>query len=238
MDKDLNPTGGGDSLIAKPDFYNEDDLLMISALQHLLFCPRQCALIHIEQQWTENRYTAEGRIMHERVDEVGKESRGRIRTVFGLPLRSLRHGLSGRADAVEYHRQGDDPAETSFWQPFPVEYKRGKPKMNDSDVIQLCAQALCLEEMLGCAIPEGAIYYGKPRRRMAVIFDDTLREETTRAARRLHELIEGGRTPQARYEKKCDSCSLYTLCMPKVTGVRRSVQGYMAKALDLEPWLQ
>lgn len=235
MDKLLGKAGGGNSPIAEPGLYNEDDLLMISALQHLLFCPRQCALIHVEQQWTENRYTAEGRIMHERVDEVGRESRGRIRTVFGLPLRSLRLGLSGRADAVEYHRQGDDPAATSFWQPFPVEYKRGKPKKNDSDLVQLCAQAICLEEMLSCSVPEGAIYYGKPRRRMAVLFDDTLREETRETARRLHELLGSGRTPQARYEKKCDSCSLLSLCMPKVTGAHRSVQGYMAKTLDLMP---
>jgi len=235
MDKSLGKAGSGDSPIAEPGFYGEDDLLMISALQHLLFCPRQCALIHIEQQWTENRYTAEGRIMHDRVDEVGRESRGRIHTAFGLPLRSLRLGLSGRADAVEYHRQGDSLAETSFWQPFPVEYKRGKPKKNDSDLVQLCAQAICLEEMLACSVPEGAIYYGKPRRRMAVIFDDTLREETRETARRLHELIESGRTPQVRYEKKCDSCSLLSLCMPKVTGARRSIRGYMAKALDLIP---
>jgi CRISPR-associated exonuclease Cas4 len=235
MAKHLSTANSDDTPIAEPSRYNEDDLLMISALQHLLFCPRQCALIHIEQQWTENRYTAEGRIMHDRVDDVGQESRGRIRTAFGLPLRSLRLGLSGRADAVEYHRQSDDPAETSFWQPFPVEYKRGKPKKNDSDLVQLCAQAICLEEMLACSVPEGAIYYGKPRRRMAVIFDDTLREETRETARRLHELIESGRTPQARYEKKCDSCSLLSLCMPKVTGARRSVQGYMAKALYQEP---
>ncbi|KJR99311.1 MAG: CRISPR-associated protein Cas4 [Desulfobulbaceae bacterium BRH_c16a] len=208
---------------------------MISALQHLLFCPRQCALIHVEQQWTENRYTAEGRIMHERVDEAGRESRGRIRTVFGLSLRSLRLGLSGRADAVEYHRPGDDPTGTSFWQPFPVEFKRGKPKKNDSDLVQLCAQAICLEEMLSCSVPEGAIYYGKPRRRMAVLFDNTLREETKETAFRLHELLESGRTPRARYEKKCDSCSLLPLCMPKITGARRSVQGYMTKTLDLVP---
>ncbi len=233
MDKLLGTAGDSDTPIAEPGLYNEDDLLMISALQHLLFCPRQCALIHIEQQWTENRYTAEGKIMHERVDEVGKESRGQIRTVFGLPLRSLRLGLSGRADAVEYHRQGDDSALTPFWQPFPVEYKRGKPKKNDSDLVQLCAQAICLEEMLACSVPEGAMYYGKPRRRMTVIFDDTLRKETTDAARRLHELIESGRTPQARYEKKCDSCSLLSLCMPKVTGAHRSVQGYMTRTLDL-----
>jgi len=232
MDEHFRPTCGSDLPIAEPGLYGEDDLLMISALQHLLFCPRQCALIHIEQQWTENRYTAEGRIMHERVDEVGRESRGRIRTVFGLPLRSLRLGLSGRADAVEYHRQDDGSADRPFWQPFPVEYKSGKPKKNDSDLVQLCAQAICLEEMLACSVREGAIYYGKPRRRMAVIFDDVLRKETREAALRLHELLESGQTPQARYEKKCDSCSLLALCMPKVTGARRSVQGYLAKALD------
>lgn len=235
MDKHLGQAVCGGSPIVASEYYAEEDLLMISALQHLLFCPRQCALIHVEQQWTENRYTAEGRIMHERVDEAGKESRGRICTVFGLPLRSLRLGLSGRADAVEYHRQGDDSGATPFWQPFPVEYKRGKPKKNDSDLVQLCAQAICLEEMLACAVPEGAIYYGKPRRRMAVLFDDVLRKKTTDTARQLHKLLRSGRTPQARYEKKCDSCSLLSLCMPKVTGARRSVRGYMAKALDLEP---
>lgn len=235
MDKPLGKAGDSDPPITAPGLYDEDDLLMISALQHLLFCPRQCALIHVEQQWTENRYTAEGRIMHERVDEAGREFRGRIRTVFGLSLRSFRLGLSGRADAVEYHRQGDDPAETSFWQPFPVEFKRGKPKKNDSDLVQLCAQAICLEEMLSCSVPEGAIYYGKPRRRMAVLFDNTLREETKETAFRLHELLESGRTPRARYEKKCDSCSLLPLCMPKITGARRSVQGYMTKTLDLVP---
>jgi CRISPR-associated exonuclease Cas4 len=231
MDKHIGIAEGGDSQIAVPGLYGENDLLMISALQHLLFCPRQCALIHVEQQWAENRYTAEGKIMHERVDESGRESRGQIRTVFGLPLRSLRLGLSGKADAVEYHRQDDDDKATC-WQPFPVEYKRGKPKKNDSDLVQLCAQAICLEEMLDCSVPEGAIYYGKPRRRLAVIFDETLRDKTFEAARRLHELIASDQTPQARYEKKCDSCSLLSACMPKVTGARRSVQGYITKALE------
>lgn len=212
--------------------FTEDELIPLSALQHLLFCERQCALIHIEQAWAENRFTAEGRIMHERVDETGRESRGRVRTVNGLLLRSLRFGLSGKADAVEFHREGEDASgSASIWRPFPVEYKRGKPKQNDCDLVQLCAQALCLEEMLGVAVPEGALYYGKPRRRLAVVFDDALREKTKEAARRLHELISSGRTPQARYEKKCESCSMLSVCMPKVTGSRRSVQGYMAKAL-------
>lgn len=212
--------------------FTEDELIPLSALQHLLFCERQCALIHIEQAWAENRFTAEGRIMHERVDGAGRESRGRVRTVNGLPLRSLRLGLSGKADAVEFHREGEDGSgDISVWRPFPVEYKRGKPKQNDCDLVQLCAQALCLEEMLGVAVPEGAIYYGKPRRRLVVIFDEALREKTREAARRLHELIRSGHTPQARYEKKCESCSMLSICMPKVTGARRSVQRYMAKAL-------
>ena len=212
--------------------FTEDELIPLSALQHLLFCERQCALIHIEQAWAENRFTAEGRIMHERVDGAGRESRGRVRTVNGLLLRSLRFGLSGKADAVEFHREGDDASDdASVWRPFPVEYKRGKPKQNDCDLVQLCAQALCLEEMLEVAVPEGALYYGKPRRRLAVVFDDVLREKTKEAARRLHEFVSSGRTPQARYEKKCESCSMSSTCMPKVTGARRSVQRYMAKAL-------
>ena len=212
--------------------FSEDELIPLSALQHLLFCERQCALIHIEQAWAENRFTAEGRIMHERVDEAGRESRGRVRTVNGLPLRSLRLGLSGKADAVEFHREGDDVSgDASVWQPFPVEYKRGKPKQNDCDLVQLCAQALCLEEMLEVAVPEGALYYGKPRRRLVVVFAEALREKTREAARRLHELINSGHTPQARYEKKCESCSMLSVCMPKVTGSHRSVRRYMAQAL-------
>ena len=215
--------------------FNEDELLPLSALQHLLFCERQCALIHIEQVWVENRFTAEGRILHERVDEAGRESRGLVRTVNGLLLRSLVLGLSGKADVVEFHRKRDkNPDATSIWRPFPVEYKRGKPKQNDCDLVQLCAQALCLEEMLGAVVPEGAIYYGKPHRRLVVGFALALREKTRETARRLHELISSGQTPQARYEKKCESCSMFSICMPKVTGSRRSVQGYMAKAFVQE----
>jgi len=120
--------GNSDPISAESKLYGEDDLVMISALQHLLFCPRQCALIHIEQQWAENRFTTEGRILHEKVDIAGTESRGRIRTVFGLPIRSFRYGLSGRADAVEFHLKDDEAANTPFWRPFPVEYKRGNQR--------------------------------------------------------------------------------------------------------------
>jgi CRISPR-associated exonuclease Cas4 len=203
--------------------------LPLSALNHYLYCKRRCALVHIEQVWQENVFTAEGRIMHERVDSGGRESRGLVRQAFGLALRSLQLDLSGKADVVEFHQ--DD---VGNWLPFPIEHKRGRPKKDSSDLVQLCAQAICLEEILNFTVLEGAIYYGKPRRRLAVVFDDALREKTRETARCLHELIASGRTPLARYEKKCDSCSLLSACMPKVTGARRSVQGYMDKALNHE----
>ena len=139
--------------------YTEDDLLRLSALQHLLFCERQCALIHIEQIWTENLFTAEGRIMHDKVDTANRETRGNVRIEYGVPMHSLRLGLIGKADVVEFHKDEDD------WVPFPVEYKRGKPKKDNSDKAQLCAQALCLEEMMNVEIPRGALFYGETRRR-------------------------------------------------------------------------
>ncbi len=206
--------------------YNEDDLLPVSALQHLLFCERQCALIHIEQLWAENLFTAEGRIMHERVHAEERESRGKIRIEYGMPLRSLRLGLIGKADVVEFHRQAD-----GTWQPFPVEYKRGKPKKNNSDKVQLCAQALCLEEMMDVPVPDGALFYGKTRRRLDVVFDGTLRELTEDTAMRLRELIEPGRTPRPVYAKKCDSCSLAGMCLPKTMEKKKSVKRYLSRAV-------
>jgi len=206
--------------------YAEDDLLPLSALQHLLFCERQCALIHIEQVWTENLFTAEGRIMHERVDSGAAQCRNDVRTERAVPLRSLRLGLSGKADVVEYHRDDADN-----WRPYPVEYKRGRPKAGNCDRVQLCAQALCLEEMLECPVPEGALFYGKNRRRQVVRFDEALRQQTEEAARRLHELIRSGRTPSAHFVKKCESCSLMNLCMPKVAGAGKSVGRYLARML-------
>lgn len=166
--------------------------------------------------------------MHERVDSGGRESRGRVRQAFGLALRSLQLGLLGKADVVEFYRKDD-----GSWQPFPVEHKRGRPKKDSTDLVQLCAQAMCIEEMLVCHIDTGALFYGKTRRRQDVIFGKDLRLEVCETARSLHDLIASGQTPQARYEKKCDSCSLLPLCIPKITGAHRSVQGYIAKALDL-----
>jgi len=204
--------------------YSEDDLILLSALQHYIFCPRQCALIHVEQIWSENLLTAEGRIMHERVHEEGRESRGDVRIERGVPLRSLRLGLSGMADVVEFHRQPD-----GSWKPFPVEYKRGKPKPDDCDRVQLCAQALCLEEMLKVEIPSGAIFYGKTRHRHDVVFDEALRKETEETAEQVHKLIESGVTPRPVYQSKCDSCSLFESCLPKTIEKTRSVQKYLLR---------
>lgn len=207
--------------------YGPDDLIQLSALQHMAFCPRQCALIHVEQTWTESGRTAEGRLMHERVHEEGAESRGDIRMERGVPLRSLRMGLIGKADLVEYHKQAD-----GSWRPFPVEYKRGKPKPDDSDKVQLCAQAMCLEEMLGVEIPGGALFYGRTRRRLDVEFTESLRCETEQTATEVRLLISSGQTPRPVYTSKCERCSMLSDCMPKVGGKRRSVKKYMDEILD------
>jgi CRISPR-associated exonuclease Cas4 len=221
--------------------YDEDDLLPISAIQHFVFCQRQAALIHIEQEWDENVFTVEGRQLHQNVDQAVVESRRDIRIVKGLLLRSLRLGLSGRADVVEFHRQlssekisdsGLSPASEAIWLPFPVEYKRGKARYVEGSEIQLCAQAICLEEMLGVEVPQGALYYGKSARRYAVAFDDLLREKAEAAAHQLHQFINRGQTPAARYGKKCESCSLIAECMPKLSSTKKSASDYLKKTIQ------
>jgi len=209
--------------------YAEDDLLPISALQHLLFCERQCALIHIEGVWAENRLTVEGRNLHERADHGPHETRRELRITRHLHIRSLRLGLTGRADVVEFHEREDAAGAPRI---APVEYKRGRPKRDASDMVQLCAQALCLEEMLGVPIPSGALFYATPRRRTEVLFDDELRRLTEHTALRLHTLIASGITPPAVREPKCDRCSLFDLCLPEAFSARGSASGYLSRALD------
>jgi CRISPR-associated exonuclease Cas4 len=209
--------------------YAEDDLIQLSALQHFVFCERQCALIHIEQLWTENLFTAEGRIMHDKADSNKFESRRDVRIDYSVPMRSLKLGLIGKADVVEFHKRDD-----GTWMPFPVEYKRGKPKADDCDRVQLCAQAICLEEMLNVTIPAGALFYGQTRRREDVVFDSELRTKTTEISQRVHELIEGGVTPKAIYAKKCEKCSLLELCMPKTCSKAKSVNKYLLTAMEAE----
>jgi len=210
--------------------YCKDDLLPLSALQHLLFCERQCALIHIEQVWQENLFTAQGRILHERVDRGGKTLGSNVHIAYSLLLRSLRLGLTGKADAVEFHRKVKNGRKV--WHPFPVEYKRGRPKSDDCDRVQLCAQAICLEEMLDVEISCGALFYGKIRRRHDVAFDPALRQKTEEAARRLHELIASGKTPPPVSTSKCKSCSLLDICIPKACKGTRSAKDYLQAAIS------
>ncbi len=217
--------------------YAEDDLLPLSGLQHLHFCERQWGLIHIEQQWEENRLTAEGRVLHERVHDGGSEGRPGVVIARGLYLQSLRLGLTGQADVVEFHEVGGGAEgavglrnREGWWRPFPVEYKRGKPKADSCDEVQLCAQAMCLEEMLGVAIGGGALFYGTNRRRTEVRLDGALRGRTEELARRMHLLYSARTTPPGVYAKKCDRCSLYERCLPRAIMKRTSVQRYLARA--------
>jgi CRISPR-associated exonuclease Cas4 len=220
--------------------YTEDELLPVSGLQHLAFCERQVALIHIEGLWEENVYTAEGKILHEHAHEEGSEAVGDLRIARGLRLRSLRLGLVGAADVVEFHRVNNLGVKTSVelpgvkgrWQPYIVEYKRGMPKLERTDEVQLCAQAMCLEEMLDIEIPSSAFFYGKPRRRDVVNLDSSLREETTDTARHLHALIDSGKTPVVSYSAKCEWCSLMDTCLPKMPRGRTSVENYLRNVLS------
>lgn len=213
--------------------FAEEDFALISALQHWIFCPRQCALIHIEQQWEENLFTAEGRGIHEKVHETAIEVRDGVRIVRGLRLRSLKLRLVGQSDVVEFHEASDGavvPGLKGRFRPYPIEYKRGIPKIDFSDEVQLCAQALCLEEMLSTYVPKGSLFYGRPRRRKEVEFTYALKQKTHEESYRLHEFISKKVTPKARYSKKCRTCSLIDLCIPKITGIRKDVNQYLSQA--------
>ena len=191
--------------------------VMLSALQHYAFCPRQCALIYLEQVWEENGATALGRLMHETAHEGGSRMRDGVKVVTDLELRCARLGLHGRADVVEFRRA------PGGWAPYPVEYKKGRPRAgSDADEVQLCGQALCLEEMLGTAIPEGALFYGEARRRHVVSFDAGLRARTEEVARAVRAMLEAGITPPPVERPVCDACSLNGSCLPGLTAGRAS----------------
>ena len=182
-----------------------DDYLMISALQHMVFCPRQCALIHLEQVWEENLYTLRGQRVHEKVDVPEHELIEGVRVERAMPLWSHRLGLTGIADVVEFLADGT---------PYPVEYKSGSKKARDADDIQLCAQALCLEEMLGCLVPRGAIFHHASRRRREVVFDEGLRSHLFTTIRDLNALIASQTLPPPVADARCKDCSLIDACLP------------------------
>ncbi|EGV28565.1 CRISPR-associated protein Cas4 [Thiorhodococcus drewsii AZ1] len=219
---------------------SDDNLLPLSALQHLLYCERQCALIHLEQVWEENRLTAEGAILHERAHDGPDEHRAGVHITRGLAVHSLALQLSGQCDVVEFHlREGTSLPRGAKALPrdviasvIPIEYKRGRPKSHHADEVQLCAQALCLEEMLDCHIDFGHLYYGQKRRRTEIEFDEKIRTLTHQTATRLHALIASGRTPPPSYDKaKCDDCSLIEICMPRMDRRRMGAARWLSDAL-------
>ncbi len=186
--------------------HDEDDLIPISALQHYVYCPRQCALIHVEQIWEENLYTLRGRRAHERLELPEGITRAGVRVEYALSLWSTRLGLVGRADVVEFV-QGV---------PYPVEHKVGPRRVRHADEIQLCAQALCLEEMLGVEVPEGALFYRASRRRREVVFTPVLRTEVERVVHEVRELLRRRKLPPPVADARCRSCSLVDSCLPFV----------------------
>lgn len=206
--------------------WSEDDWIPVAALQHFVFCPRQWGLIHLEGIWADNRQTAEGNRLHQQVDIASTECRGDVRIARAVPIRSVRLGLTGKADVVEFLRcdsaDGTGKAVAladagDRWIPHPVEYKRGAPKPWKCDEIQLCTQALCIEEMLECDVPQGALFYGQTRRRVTVLFDAALRQRTIEIIGHVREASRRHALPPPISDARCDKCSLNEACMPKLT---------------------
>mgnify|MGYP002556228040 CR=1 FL=1 len=217
--------------------YDEEDFLQLSGLQHFKFCCRQWALIHIENQWAENYRTADGRILHENAhNSEFSEQRGDRLITRDMRVFSATLGVSGACDILEFHRGSTGiplKGKTGLWQPYPVEYKRGKPKQDTEDALQLCGQAMCLEEMLCCEIPVGALYYGEIRRRTEVLFTPDLRLEVQKLLTEMHALYDRGHTPKVKPTKACNACSLKELCLPKLMR-SKSVETYLHRTMESE----
>lgn len=221
------------------ELFREDELLPISALQHLVYCPRRAALIYIEGLWDENRLTVEGMLRHQKTHEASAETRGDVHVVRALRLRSLKLGLTGQADVVEFHRVSEDARQSGIsivglpglWEPYPVEYKRGKMREEPGYEIQLCAQAICLEEMLGVTITKGALFYGLSQHRTEIVFDQAIRKNTINAVDSLHKLLRSRKTPLAEPDARCPPCSMRDLCLPKSAGRGRSAADYLNRVV-------
>lgn len=223
--------------------YSEEDLLLLSGIQHMAFCERQWALIHIEQVWAENVRTIEGKHLHERADDPFEdETRKDVRIVRAMPLISYQLGLRGVADVVEFHRVENTPegiavriaGRKGWWRPYPVEYKRGRPKKDDRDAVQLCAQGIALEEMLNISIDSGFLFYGQTRRREQILFNQVLRKRVNELSKKMHQLLSEGKTPTAQKGKNCVLCSLTEICQPDLTLRRRPVQEYLERMVYSE----
>ena len=218
--------------------YSEEAFLQLSGLQHFRFCRRQWALIHIEQQWAENFRTTDGALMHQHAHNAAfQESRGDLFITRGVSIFSVTMGVSGQCDVLEYHRSDTGVplrGKDGFWQPYPVEYKRGSPREDTGDALQLCGQAMCLEEMLCCTIPEGALYYGEIRRRVTVSFTEELRSQVRESLEQMHDLYQRGHTPRVKPGKRCNACSLKELCLPRLMKTR-SVAAYLKDAMEEKP---
>lgn len=214
--------------------YKEEDYLMLSGIQHFAFCRRQWALIHIEQQWQENERTAEGELLHERAhDTWATEKRSDVITSRGLPVQSRTMGISGSCDIVEFHRAEEGVplyGHRGLFRVYPIEYKRGKPKDIPIDMLQLTAQAMCLEEMLSAEIAEGAIYYGEIRHREKILFTEDLRTQVRKYFQEMHQLFDKQYTPNVKWSKSCNACSLKDICMPKL-GKTPSVKEYVREKI-------
>ncbi len=217
--------------------FTDDDLLPISALQHLIFCERQAALIHLEHLWMENPLTVEGQDLHRVVDEAHAENRAEVQVHRGVQVQSRQLGLTGKADVIEFHpvRPGETgmclAGKEGLWTIVPIEYKRGRPKAHQADEVQLCAQAVCLEELYGTEVKRAYLFYGRTRRRESVCLTPALRDLTRATATALHDLIRSGVTPIREQEKKCGNCSLEPLCLPPKRSRPPSVRSYLDAVL-------
>ena len=221
-------------------YYDDDQMLMLSGIQHYMFCPRQWALIHIEQQWGENRLTAEGQLLHQNVDNPAyRQKNGDVITLRSVHIASHSLGLYGITDAVELLPSDclsdaiTHPRYKGFWKPYPIEYKRGHSKPDERDEVQLAAQVICLEEMFGIHITEGALFYHETRHREVVLIDEHLRKLTYELSEAMHKTFESGITPKADKKCGCKNCSLIDICVPELTK-KSSVAYYLKNTLDEE----
>ena len=218
--------------------YREDDYLMLSGIQHFAFCRRQWALIHIEQQWQENEYTVAGELLHKNAhDPFFNEKRKDVKVSRSMPVFSRTMGISGECDIVEFRKSDDGISihgHRGLYKVYPIEYKKGSPKDTEVDILQLTAQAMCLESMLCCDIPEGALYYGEIRRRERVSFTPELRAGVRELLAEMHELYRRGYTPKVKPTKSCNACSLKELCLPKLMK-SRAVSAYLRAAMEESP---